>query len=215
MNVQSGFHLAMVGMFKKVLIADWCAPMVNQIFADPMGQPTLVIWLGTAAAAVQIYCDFSGYTDIARGIADVRVEIPLNFNFPYFSTSIIDFWRRWHISLSSWLRDYLYIPLGGSKCSTGRMYFNLMTTMVLGGLWHGAAWNFVIWARVPGRVAVHQPGRSGGDSESAERRCGADEQAGHGFPLDGDGVFLDAGVVDLPGDQLRAPRVLHEEVCAL
>jgi len=150
-NIHSGFHLALVGLFKKVLIADWCAPMVNQIFTDPMGQPTLVIWLGTALFAVQIYCDFSGYTDIARGVSRMfGVEIPLNFNFPYFSTSIIDFWRRWHISLSSWLRDYLYIPLGGSKCSTGRMYFNLMTTMVLGGLWHGAAWNFVIWGAYQG-----------------------------------------------------------------
>lgn len=152
-NVRSGFHLALVGLFKKVLIADWCAPMVNTIFADPMGQPTLAIWLGTALFAVQIYCDFSGYTDIARGVSRMLgVEIPLNFNFPYFSTSIIDFWRRWHISLSSWLRDYLYIPLGGSKRSTGRVYVNLMTTMVLGGLWHGAAWNFVIWGAYQGAL---------------------------------------------------------------
>jgi D-alanyl-lipoteichoic acid acyltransferase DltB (MBOAT superfamily) len=107
--------------------------------------------LGVALFAVQIYCDFSGYTDIARGISRVfGVEIPLNFNYPYFSTSIIEFWRRWHISLSTWLRDYLYIPLGGSRVSGLLTYFNLMVTMVLGGLWHGASWNFVIWGAYQG-----------------------------------------------------------------
>ncbi len=150
-NIHSGFNLALVGLVKKVLIADWIAPMVNLVFADPYGQPTVAIWLATALFAVQIYCDFSGYTDIARGVSRMfGIEIPLNFNFPYFSTSIIDFWRRWHISLSTWLRDYLYIPLGGSKCSVPRTYLNLMITMVLGGLWHGSAWNFVIWGAYQG-----------------------------------------------------------------
>lgn len=145
-NIYSGFHLILIGLFKKVLIADNVAPLVNVVLADPYGQPSLSIMLATALFAVQIYCDFSGYTDIARGVSRMfGVEIPLNFNFPYFSTSIIDFWRRWHISLSSWLRDYLYIPLGGSRYSIPRTYLNLMITMVLGGLWHGAAWNFVIW----------------------------------------------------------------------
>jgi alginate O-acetyltransferase complex protein AlgI len=150
-NVISGFNLAMVGLVKKVLIADSIAPMVDTTFHDPQGLPSLAIMLGAALFAVQIYCDFSGYTDIARGVSRMfGVEIPLNFNFPYFSTSIIEFWRRWHISLSTWLRDYLYIPLGGSRGGVSATYFNLMVTMILGGLWHGAAWNFVIWGAYQG-----------------------------------------------------------------
>jgi len=150
-NIYSGFHLVLIGLFKKVVIADNVAPLANVIFEDPYGQPSLSIMIATALFAVQIYCDFSGYTDIARGVSRMfGVEIPLNFNFPYFSTSIIDFWRRWHISLSTWLRDYLYIPLGGSRRSIPRTYVNLMITMVLGGLWHGAAWNFVIWGTYQG-----------------------------------------------------------------
>jgi alginate O-acetyltransferase complex protein AlgI len=145
-NIYSGFNLALVGLFKKVLIADSVSPLTDSILSEPVGQPSVLIVLGTILFAVQIYCDFSGYTDIARGVSRmIGVEIPLNFNFPYFSTSIIEFWRRWHISLSTWLRDYLYIPLGGGKVHISRVYFNLMITMVLGGLWHGAAWNFVIW----------------------------------------------------------------------
>lgn len=152
-NVLSGANLVLVGLVKKVLIADNVAPFADQVFNAPDGQPTLAIWLATAMFAVQIYCDFSGYTDIARGISRIfGIEIPINFNFPYFATSIIDFWRRWHISLSTWLRDYLYVPLGGSRVSTGRLYLNLMITMVLGGLWHGAAWNFVLWGAYQGAL---------------------------------------------------------------
>ncbi len=150
-RLTSGFHLAAVGLVKKVLIADSVAPLVNTILGDPVGQPSLLIMLGAALFAVQIYGDFSGYTDVARGVSRmVGVELPLNFNFPYFSTSIIEFWRRWHISLSSWLRDYLYIPLGGGRVSLPRIYANLLVTMVLGGLWHGASWNFVIWGTYQG-----------------------------------------------------------------
>ena len=151
-HLRSGVHLIAIGLFKKVLIADNVSPLADVILNAPEGQPSIVIILGVALFAIQIYCDFSGYTDIARGVSRMfGVEIPLNFNFPYFSTSIIDFWRRWHISLSSWLRDYLYIPLGGSKVnSQSRLYFNLMATMVLGGLWHGASWNFVIWGAYQG-----------------------------------------------------------------
>lgn len=152
-SMRSGMNLALVGLFKKVVIADNVAPFVDTVFTNPQGQSSLVIMLGAAAFAVQIYCDFSGYTDIARGISRVfGVEIPLNFNFPYFSTSIIDFWRRWHISLSSWLRDYLYISIGGSRLGIGRTYVNLMITMILGGLWHGASWNFVIWGAYQGAL---------------------------------------------------------------
>ena len=147
----SGFHLSAVGLVKKVLIADSIAPLVEVILGDPVGQPSLLVMLGAALFAVQIYCDFSGYTDVARGVSRMLgVELPLNFNFPYFSTSITDFWRRWHISLSTWLRDYLYIPLGGGRVSVPRVYANLLTTMVLGGLWHGASWNFVIWGTYQG-----------------------------------------------------------------
>jgi D-alanyl-lipoteichoic acid acyltransferase DltB (MBOAT superfamily) len=152
-SMRAGMNLAMVGLFKKVLIADNVAPLVDTIFGFPEGQSSIVVMLGTALFAIQIYCDFSGYTDIARGISRMfGVEIPLNFNFPYFSTSIIDFWRRWHISLSSWLRDYLYIPLGGSRGSGFSTYANLMITMALGGLWHGASWNFVIWGVYQGAL---------------------------------------------------------------
>jgi D-alanyl-lipoteichoic acid acyltransferase DltB (MBOAT superfamily) len=152
-KIRSGFHLALVGLCKKVLIADSVAPVVDAILNDPSGQSSMAIIFATCLFAVQIYCDFSGYTDIARGVSRMMgIEIPLNFDFPYFSTSIIEFWRRWHISLSSWLRDYLYIPLGGSRLGVSRTYFNLMATMVLGGLWHGAAWNFVIWGTYQGAL---------------------------------------------------------------
>ena len=149
----SGFHLAMTGLVKKVVIADLVAVLADSVFDNPVGLPTLAIHLGAVLFAIQIYCDFSGYTDIARGISRIfGVEIPLNFRAPYFSTSIIDFWRRWHISLSSWLRDYLYIPLGGSRGGRARTHINLLATMVLGGLWHGAAWNFVAWGAYQGAL---------------------------------------------------------------
>ena len=147
----SGFHLAMTGLVKKVVIADSVATLADSVFENPIGLPSVAIHLGAMLFAVQIYCDFSGYTDIARGISRIfGVEIPLNFRAPYFSTSIIDFWRRWHISLSTWLRDYLYIPLGGSRGGRARTHVNLLATMVLGGLWHGAAWNFVVWGAYQG-----------------------------------------------------------------
>ncbi len=150
-RVRSGFHLVVVGLFKKALIADQVAPLADLILGDPVGRPSIVIMYGALLFAVQIYCDFSGYTDIARGVSRTfGVEIPLNFDFPYFSRSIAEFWRRWHISLSTWLRDYLYISLGGNRSGTVVTYFNLMVTMVLGGLWHGASWNFIIWGSYQG-----------------------------------------------------------------
>jgi alginate O-acetyltransferase complex protein AlgI len=152
-NVRSGLHLALQGLAKKVLIADNVAPLVDAVFDAPQGQSSLVVVLAVSLFAIQIYCDFSGYTDIARGISRMfGVEIPLNFDFPYFATSIVQFWRRWHISLSSWLRDYLYIPLGGSRVAIPLVYANVMITMVLGGLWHGASWNFVIWGIYQGAL---------------------------------------------------------------
>ena len=141
-----------------MFFADNIAPLVNEIFAVPTSFDSFTIILGTIAFGIQIYCDFSGYSDIAIGAALILgFKLPMNFNKPYFATSPSDFWRRWHISLSSWLRDYLYIPLGGSKKSHVQTYANLATVMFLGGLWHGASWNFVIWGLLHGGyLAIHR-----------------------------------------------------------
>ena len=143
--VESGLWLFIWGLFKKVVLADSFAYLVDPVFkfVEPEASQTLI---ATTAFALQIYCDFSGYTDMARGMARMLgFELMLNFNLPYFATSVQDFWRRWHISLSTWLRDYLYLPLGGNRLGSGRTYLNLLIVMLLGGLWHGAAWNFVAW----------------------------------------------------------------------
>jgi len=145
-QLSRGLYLIVLGFFKKVAIADGVAPIVDQVF----GTTGRVTWSdvvgGTVLFAIQIYCDFSGYTDIARGISKLfGIELMVNFNQPYFSTNPQDFWRRWHISLSTWLRDYLYVPLGGNRGDLLYVCRNLLITMLLGGLWHGAAWNFVLW----------------------------------------------------------------------
>jgi alginate O-acetyltransferase complex protein AlgI len=135
-----------------VFIADNLAPIVDAAFAanDPLGGVTV---LGVYAFTFQIYCDFSGYTDIARGVAKLMgFEFSLNFNLPYVALNPSDFWKRWHISLSAWLRDYLYKPLGGNRHGEAQTYRNLMLTMLLGGLWHGAAWNFVLWGFYHGAI---------------------------------------------------------------
>ncbi len=133
------------GFFKKVVVADNAAFLANKVFA--LSHPSFpVLWAGVLAFAVQIYADFSGYTDIARGTARLLgIELMRNFNHPYIATSPADFWRRWHISLSTWLRDFIYIPLGGSRASPARASFNLVATFALSGLWHGASWNYVLW----------------------------------------------------------------------
>lgn len=135
------------GLIKKILVADLIAAVgVDAVFADPQNFSTLALWLGLYGYALQIYCDFSGYTDIAIGIAGMLgFSTPPNFNRPYAAEGPREFWKRWHISLSTWLRDYLYIPLGGNRRGKGGVYANLLITMGLGGLWHGAAWNFVAW----------------------------------------------------------------------
>ena len=157
-NLKIGITLMVFGFVKKMFFADNIAPLVNEIFANPIGLNSFEIWIGTLAFGIQIYGDFSGYSDIAIGAALILgFKIPFNFNKPYFATSPSDFWRRWHISLSSWLRDYLYIPLGGSKKSHVQTYANLATVMFLGGLWHGASWNFVIWGLLHGGyLAIHR-----------------------------------------------------------
>ena len=146
----SGVQLFQLGFAKKILIADSLSPFVNQVFG--MDSPGMAIsWAGLAAYTFQLYFDFSGYSDMAIGLGRMfGFEFPANFNSPYKSVSITDFWRRWHISLSSWLRDYLYIPLGGNKKGHLRTYFNLAATMLLGGLWHGANWTYVVWGAYQG-----------------------------------------------------------------
>jgi alginate O-acetyltransferase complex protein AlgI len=139
------------GLFRKAVIADGVAPIVNQVFASPGRYGSLTLWIGVFAFSLQIYGDFAGYTDIARGTARLfGVDLMENFHAPYGSKSFSEFWRRWHISLSTWLRDYLYIPLGGNRQGRLRTYRNLMITMLLGGLWHGAAWGFVLWGGLHG-----------------------------------------------------------------
>jgi D-alanyl-lipoteichoic acid acyltransferase DltB (MBOAT superfamily) len=144
--------LILGGLFKKVVIANYLAiQIVDPIFQNPLQYSSFDTIFGVYAYAVQIYCDFSAYSDIAIGIALLfGYEFTINFNHPYRSLSIQEFWRRWHISLSSWLRDYLYIPLGGNKKGRLKTYRNLLITMFLGGLWHGAAWNFVLWGALHG-----------------------------------------------------------------
>ena len=151
-DLSSGAYLMFWGMFKKVVIADNVSAVADLAFGDP-GTSGLFSLLGIYAFAVQIYCDFSGYSDIARGAARcMGFDLMLNFNLPYFATNPSEFWQRWHISLSSWLRDYLYIALGGNRVGKLRNYFNLMATMVLGGLWHGAAWVFILWGFYQGSL---------------------------------------------------------------
>ncbi len=147
-----GLLLILEGLFRKCVIADNCALLANAVFGGTFGRPTLpVVMLGTYAFAWQIYGDFSGYSSIARGSAQLLgFHFMVNFRQPYLAESIQDFWRRWHISLSTWLRDYLYIPLGGSRHGEGSTYGNLLITMLLGGLWHGANWTFVVWGGLHG-----------------------------------------------------------------
>jgi len=150
-NIALGIALLSLGLFKKLVIADTLSPWVAALF-DSSSTPTFFeAWAGTLSYTFQIYFDFSGYSDMALGLGKLfNIDLPLNFNSPYKATSVIEFWRRWHISLSTFLKDYLYIPLGGSRKGTLRRYGNLMITMLLGGLWHGASWNFVIWGGLHG-----------------------------------------------------------------
>jgi alginate O-acetyltransferase complex protein AlgI len=146
-----GIMLIVSGLFRKTVIADSCANLANMAFDGRLGSNFYATLIGVYAFAWQIYGDFSGYSDLARGSAQLLgFHFMVNFRQPYFATSLQDFWRRWHISLSTWLRDYLYIPLGGNRHGTLNTYKNLMLTMLLGGLWHGANWTFVIWGGIHG-----------------------------------------------------------------
>jgi alginate O-acetyltransferase complex protein AlgI len=155
------FRLALpllVGGFIKKVLGDNLAPSVNAVFAEPDTFATPFLWVGILAFAFQIYLDFSGYTDIALGSAHLLgFRLPRNFDWPYRAASIQDFWRRWHMTLSRWLRDYLYFPLGGSRHGRARTYLALLLTMLLGGLWHGAGWTFLIWGLWHGAgLALHR-----------------------------------------------------------
>lgn len=157
-NVISGIQIFIFGVVKKVVIADNLAHFVDPVFDNPSMYNSLTVWCAVLGYAVQIYCDFSGYSDMAIGSARcMGLSIPRNFNLPYLSLSVTEFWRRWHISLSTWLREYLYYSLGGNRKGRFRQYVNLTIVMLLGGLWHGASWNFVVWGLLHGLgLAIHK-----------------------------------------------------------
>jgi D-alanyl-lipoteichoic acid acyltransferase DltB (MBOAT superfamily) len=154
-QINAGIFLIIWGYFKKLVIADNLAQIADSIFNNYSDYQGLDIIIGILAFTVQIYCDFSAYSDIARGLAKLMgFELMINFRLPFFALNPSDFWSRWHISLSSWLRDYLYIPLGGNRQGTFNTYRNLFLTMLLGGLWHGAAWNFIWWGMYQGFILI-------------------------------------------------------------
>ncbi len=157
-EMAAGLWLIILGLVKKAVVADYIAQYNDLIFASPTGYSGLESLMGVVGYVVQIYCDFSGYSDMAIGISAIMgFRLTQNFNFPYKSRNLTDFWRRWHISLSTWLRDYVYIPLGGNRRGTLRTYVNNFLTMLVGGLWHGAAWKFVIWGGMHGvGLIVHK-----------------------------------------------------------
>jgi alginate O-acetyltransferase complex protein AlgI len=157
-RLELGARLFLLGLVKKAVIADQMPAIVDSVFASPSEFSTEAVWIAVLCYATQIYCDFSGYSDMALGTAHAfGFKLPQNFNLPYAASNITEFWRRWHISLSTWLRDYLYIPLGGNRHGTLATYRNLILTMLLGGLWHGAGWSFVFWGFYHGSLlAAHR-----------------------------------------------------------
>lgn len=156
--IYGGLWFVLLGVLKKAVAADYIAQYVNIAFGNPAGYSGLELTMAILGYAMQIYCDFSGYSDMAIGIASIMgFKLPKNFDYPYRSLNVTEFWRRWHISLSLWLRDYIYIPLGGNRKGKRRQYFNLMMTMLIGGLWHGAAWKFVFWGAGHGMaLCIHK-----------------------------------------------------------
>lgn len=152
---RTGGQFILQGLFKKVVVADLISVVVNEVYAAPEAHNPPILIIATVFFAFQIYCDFSGYSDIAIGVARMMgFDLMLNFRQPYFARSIREFWQRWHISLSTWFRDYLYIPLGGNRVSVGRWYLNMLIVFVVSGLWHGANWTFVVWGFLHGIYQV-------------------------------------------------------------
>jgi alginate O-acetyltransferase complex protein AlgI len=154
-DVAEGLQRFAIGFAKKVVIADNIAPFVDGVFADSGSYDSGTLWLGSMGFAAQVYCDFSGYSDMAIGSARILgFRLPENFRFPFTAPNVANFWRRWHITLYSFMRDYVYVPLGGSQVSAGRRVFNVLATMTLVGLWHGAAWQFVLWGLFNGLLVT-------------------------------------------------------------
>ena len=150
-NLEIGIQIFVMGLFKKIVLADWLSVFVDEVFATPSLFSGKTVLLAIISYSLQIYFDFSGYSDMAIGSAKcLGYDLNRNFNLPYISKNVTEFWKRWHISLSTWLQEYVYIPLGGNRKGTGRTYLNLLLTMALGGLWHGAAWSFVVWGLLHG-----------------------------------------------------------------
>lgn len=174
LDFETGLAQFGLGAVKKLVISDQISPTVDLIFASPGKYDGFTLLQGLLGYAVQIYCDFSGYSDMAIGCARMMgIKFKENFQMPYSSLNITEFWRRWHISLSFWFRDYLYIPLGGSRKGSLRTYANLLITMLLCGLWHGASWKFVFWGGLHGvSLAIHKVWRAWGFSNSLESRPG-------------------------------------------
>lgn len=171
-NFSLGLTVFIFGVFKKIMIADYIGTYADQVFGLSLQGDHLLFWEawgGALAYTMQIYFDFSGYSDMAIGLGNMfGIKLPINFNSPYKSKNIIDFWRRWHITLSTFLRDYLYIPLGGNRKGKSRRYINLFLTMLLGGLWHGAGWNFVLWGALHGTYLMINHGwKKFGNSSSS------------------------------------------------
>lgn len=157
-RLEAGVQIFLFGLFKKVVIADNLSVFVDDVYRVPGAYSTISVWLAVISYSIQIYCDFSGYSDMAVGCATcMGYDLPRNFNLPYLSKNVSEFWKRWHISLSTWLQQYLYIPLGGNRKGQLKMYRNLFLTMVLGGLWHGASWTFVVWGALHGlALCIHK-----------------------------------------------------------
>jgi len=157
-RLRDGGSLFLVGLGKKLLIADQVGPIADAVFQNPAAWSCGMAWTGLIAYTMQIYCDFSGYSDMALGTTRMLgYDLPENFRMPYLAADVSEFWQRWHITLSQWLRDYVYIPLGGNRKGASRTYVNLMLTMLLGGLWHGAGWNFVFWGALHGAaLCIHR-----------------------------------------------------------
>lgn len=190
---RSGLRLILWGLFKKLVIADQLAVVVDQIYDDPTAHGGPILFFATVCFAFQIYGDFSGYSDVAIGTARLLgIRLMRNFNYPYFSQSIGEFWQRWHISLSTWFRDYVYIPLGGSHCSSFRHRCNLLATFLVSGLWHGAAWNFVAWGGING-VAI-----AGWSPSGHRKKSNSDQGSGFSQRKQETGRAIVGGHPDLP-----------------
>ena len=153
-----GIQIFVFGLFKKLVLADWLSVFVNQVYYTPMAFGSATVFLAAVAYTLQIYFDFSGYSDMAIGVAKMLgFNLPKNFNLPYLAHNVTELWKRWHITLSSWLQDYIYISLGGNRKGKVRTYINLVLTMVIGGIWHGANWTYIIWGLLHGlALAVHK-----------------------------------------------------------